>query len=177
MGGLVFKNELRLSIKKEVLQNWYWSFLCYRMLYYFSAFGYIHLDWGNAVVKVALVALVATLVESLPICEVIDDNISVPVSTMLTAMLAFGYVSPHWSNLLTMLVVSWMKWKFSVLNIRVENVQISSHICLKHFLWKQFDQPVPQYFKNYYINVSDFSTNWTVMHSKKYFELGSTSEQ
>lgn len=62
------------------------------MLYYFSAFGCINLDWGNAAEKVALVSLVATLVESLPISDVVDDNISVPMSTMLVAMLAFGYV-------------------------------------------------------------------------------------
>ncbi|ONK70330.1 uncharacterized protein A4U43_C05F32620 [Asparagus officinalis] len=60
------------------------------MLYYFSAFGCINLDWGNAVAMVALVSLVATLVESLPISDVVDDNISVPLSTMLVAMLAFG---------------------------------------------------------------------------------------
>ncbi|KAJ6807847.1 putative phytol kinase, chloroplastic [Iris pallida] len=65
------------------------------MLYYYSAMGYLYLDLENAVGKVALVSLVATMVESLPITETIDDNISVPVSTILMAMYVFGHVPPH----------------------------------------------------------------------------------
>ncbi|KAJ6802912.1 putative phytol kinase, chloroplastic [Iris pallida] len=65
------------------------------MLYYYSAFGYLYLDLGNVVGKVALVSLVATVVESLPITETIDDNISVPLSTMLVAMYVFGHVPPR----------------------------------------------------------------------------------
>lgn len=65
------------------------------MLCYFSAFGCISLDWGSAAQKVALVSLVATVVESLPISGVVDDNVSVPISTMIVAMLAFGYGSPR----------------------------------------------------------------------------------
>ncbi|XP_073002386.1 probable phytol kinase, chloroplastic isoform X2 [Typha latifolia] len=60
------------------------------MLLYFSNFGFIHLDWEQTVGKVALVSLAATLVESLPITDTLDDNISVPFATMLTAFLAFG---------------------------------------------------------------------------------------
>lgn len=41
--------------------------------------------------RVALVSLVATLVESLPITEVVDDNISVPLASMVAAYLTFGY--------------------------------------------------------------------------------------
>nr|CAD1823132.1 unnamed protein product [Ananas comosus var. bracteatus] len=60
------------------------------MLFYFSCFGYIHLDWERAIWKVALVSFAATLVESLPISDVLDDNISVPLASMLTAFLVFG---------------------------------------------------------------------------------------
>jgi len=37
------------------------------------------------------VALVATVVESLPITEVVDDNITVPLVSMVVSMLSFGY--------------------------------------------------------------------------------------
>ncbi|KAF5192776.1 Phytol kinase 1 protein [Thalictrum thalictroides] len=60
------------------------------MLYYFSTLGFFQLDWSSTVEKVALVALVATIVESLPTTEVVDDNITVPLSTMLMAVMFFG---------------------------------------------------------------------------------------
>ncbi|KAL9266825.1 putative phytol kinase 1, chloroplastic [Drosera capensis] len=59
------------------------------MLYYFSMFGYFELDWLQTLEKVALVSLVATLVESLSTAEVIDDNISVPLVSMITAYTTF----------------------------------------------------------------------------------------
>ncbi|XP_028553835.1 probable phytol kinase, chloroplastic isoform X1 [Dendrobium catenatum] len=59
------------------------------MLYYFSAFGYFHLDW-RTVEKVVLVSLAATIAESLPISQVIDDNITVPIISTLAACLVFG---------------------------------------------------------------------------------------
>ncbi|KAG0454805.1 hypothetical protein HPP92_023755 [Vanilla planifolia] len=59
------------------------------MLYYFSILGYLYLDWRVTPEKVFLVSLAATLVESLPFSEVIDDNITVPVTSMLTASLLF----------------------------------------------------------------------------------------
>eukprot|EP00268_Persea_americana_P053482 TRINITY_DN6053_c0_g2_i2.p1 TRINITY_DN6053_c0_g2~~TRINITY_DN6053_c0_g2_i2.p1 ORF type:complete len:319 (-),score=49.99 TRINITY_DN6053_c0_g2_i2:332-1288(-) len=61
------------------------------MLYYFSALGYLQLDWGLVVPKVALVSLAATLVESLPITKVVDDNVSVPLTSVLMTFLLFGY--------------------------------------------------------------------------------------
>ncbi|KAF3434122.1 hypothetical protein FNV43_RR25225 [Rhamnella rubrinervis] len=61
------------------------------MLYYYSALGYLELDWAMTVQRVALVSLVATVVESLPITKVIDDNISVPLASMATAFLSFGF--------------------------------------------------------------------------------------
>ncbi|XP_027771732.1 probable phytol kinase 1, chloroplastic isoform X4 [Solanum pennellii] len=50
------------------------------MLYYFSALGYFQLDWVSTVERVALVSFVATMVESLPITGMVDDNISVPLA-------------------------------------------------------------------------------------------------
>lgn len=60
------------------------------MLYYYSALGYFLLDWSSTLQKVAVVSLVATLVESLPISEVVDDNLSVPFASMLAAYLSFN---------------------------------------------------------------------------------------
>ncbi|PSR98861.1 Phytol kinase [Actinidia chinensis var. chinensis] len=61
------------------------------MLYYFSAFGYFQLDWLWTTERVALVSFVATFVESLSTTETVDDNISVPLASMVTAFLCFGY--------------------------------------------------------------------------------------
>lgn len=59
------------------------------MLYYYSVLGYMQLDWGRTVQSVALVSLVATMVESLPFSDVIDDNISVPIASMAAASFTF----------------------------------------------------------------------------------------
>ncbi|KAF8397791.1 hypothetical protein HHK36_016714 [Tetracentron sinense] len=64
------------------------------MLYYYSTLGYFQLDWAWTVERVALVSLVATIVESLPITDILDDNLSVPLSSMLMAFLFFGYQYP-----------------------------------------------------------------------------------
>lgn len=64
--------------------------LC-RMLYYFSSLGYFDLDWSQTIWRVALISLVATMVESFSTSEVIDDNLSVPLASMVTAFLTFGY--------------------------------------------------------------------------------------
>ncbi|KAH9704197.1 Phytol kinase 1 [Citrus sinensis] len=61
------------------------------MLYFYSILGYYQLDWIETLQRVALVSLVATVVESLPITEVVDDNISVPLASMVAAYLSFGY--------------------------------------------------------------------------------------
>ncbi|XP_016647332.1 PREDICTED: probable phytol kinase 1, chloroplastic isoform X2 [Prunus mume] len=60
------------------------------MLYYYSFLGYFQLNWVETVEKVALISLVATIVESLPITEVLDDNISVPLVSMAAAYLSFS---------------------------------------------------------------------------------------
>ncbi|KAI3458896.1 hypothetical protein Pfo_015559 [Paulownia fortunei] len=61
------------------------------MLYYFAALGYIQLEWMQTVERVALVSFVATVVESLPTTGTVDDNISVPLASMVTSFLVFGY--------------------------------------------------------------------------------------
>ncbi|KAK4279584.1 hypothetical protein QN277_011342 [Acacia crassicarpa] len=63
------------------------SLISIGMLYYYSVLGYMELNWGRTVQSVALVSLVATMVESLPISDIIDDNISVPIVTMAAASL------------------------------------------------------------------------------------------
>ncbi|KAG8651078.1 phytol kinase 1, chloroplastic isoform X3 [Manihot esculenta] len=61
------------------------------MLYYYSALGYFQLDWMSAIQRVAFVALLSTVVESLPTTETVDDNISVPLTSMVAAYLSFGF--------------------------------------------------------------------------------------
>ncbi|CAK9156879.1 unnamed protein product [Ilex paraguariensis] len=61
------------------------------MLYYFSVLGYFQFDLVGAMGRVALVSLVATVVESLPTTGVVDDNISVPLASMLISFFMFGY--------------------------------------------------------------------------------------
>ncbi|XVF23435.1 hypothetical protein REPUB_Repub13aG0038200 [Reevesia pubescens] len=66
-------------------------FISIGMLYYYSVFGYFQLDWGFTMHRVAFVSLVATVVESLPITMIVDDNLSVPLATMLAAYLCFRH--------------------------------------------------------------------------------------
>ncbi|KAL0303465.1 UNVERIFIED_CONTAM: putative phytol kinase, chloroplastic [Sesamum radiatum] len=61
------------------------------MLYYFAVLGYIQLEWMQTLERVALVSFVATLVESLPTTGIVDDNISVPLASMVTSLFVFGY--------------------------------------------------------------------------------------
>ncbi|KAK8552747.1 hypothetical protein V6N12_041323 [Hibiscus sabdariffa] len=66
-------------------------FISIGMVCYYSALGYFQLDWGDTVQRVALVSLVATVVESLPISNLLDDNISVPLASMLAAYFFFTH--------------------------------------------------------------------------------------
>uniref|UniRef100_A0A5B6YX18 phytol kinase n=1 Tax=Davidia involucrata TaxID=16924 RepID=A0A5B6YX18_DAVIN len=61
------------------------------MLYYFSVLGYFQMDLISMMERVALVSLVATVVESLPVTGVLDDNISVPLASMVMTFFSFGY--------------------------------------------------------------------------------------
>ena len=73
-------------------RTWHENFPSFcRMLHYFSALGYFQLDWFWTMEKVALISLVATVVESLPTTKVVDDNISVPLASMVMAFLSFGF--------------------------------------------------------------------------------------
>lgn len=60
------------------------------MLYYFSTLGYFQLDWSTTAKRVAIVSFIATVVESLPIAELIDDNISVPLVSLAIACILFS---------------------------------------------------------------------------------------
>lgn len=60
------------------------------MLYYFSQFGYFELD-QVLIERVAMVAMLATMVESLPTKGFLDDNISVPLVSMVAAYLSIGF--------------------------------------------------------------------------------------
>jgi len=66
-------------------------FIACRMLYYYSALGHVQFDLWNIVPKVAFVSFVATVVESLPITKVVDDNISVPLVTMAVTFSTFHH--------------------------------------------------------------------------------------
>ncbi|XP_010552940.1 PREDICTED: phytol kinase 1, chloroplastic [Tarenaya hassleriana] len=61
------------------------------VLYYYSKLGYLNLNWDTALQRVALVSLVATIVESLPITDRLDDNLSVPMASIVAAYVSFGY--------------------------------------------------------------------------------------
>lgn len=72
--------------------TWHENFPSFcRMVHYFSALGYFQLDWNRTMQKVAIISLVATVVESLPTAKVVDDNISVPLASMVMAFLSFGF--------------------------------------------------------------------------------------
>lgn len=58
-------------------------------LYYYSSLGFYHLDWASAVQIVAWISLVATVVESLPISSHLDDNMSVPLVSVLLGSVLF----------------------------------------------------------------------------------------
>ncbi|KAL5214897.1 hypothetical protein ABZP36_004049 [Zizania latifolia] len=63
------------------------------MLFYFSCLGYFRVSWDLAIGNLAVVAFAATVVECIPVTDVVDDNISVPLATMLVAFLLFGHSS------------------------------------------------------------------------------------
>ncbi|XP_074269584.1 putative phytol kinase 1, chloroplastic isoform X1 [Silene latifolia] len=60
------------------------------MLYYFSSLGYFQLNWVSTVKSVAVISFLASVIESLPIGELIDDNLSVPLATMIIAYMCFS---------------------------------------------------------------------------------------
>lgn len=61
------------------------------LIQYFSYFGYIDLDLFPTIAAVALISFVAAVIESLPINQILDDNLSVPgvAALMGVALLQF----------------------------------------------------------------------------------------
>ncbi|XP_024033090.1 probable phytol kinase 3, chloroplastic [Morus notabilis] len=57
-------------------------------MYYFSSFGFVEVSWEK-VLGFFIVSLATTLVESLPISTELDDNLTVPVSSILVGSLVF----------------------------------------------------------------------------------------
>jgi phytol kinase len=55
------------------------------LAYYLAAFGYLQVD-SASVIGLALVSAAATVIESLPINQVLDDNISVPLAVTYLGM-------------------------------------------------------------------------------------------
>uniref|UniRef100_A0A1J3GVC9 phytol kinase n=2 Tax=Noccaea caerulescens TaxID=107243 RepID=A0A1J3GVC9_NOCCA len=66
-------------------------FISIGLLYYYSSLGYLQVNWKTTFMKVAMVSLVATVVESLPITDQLDDNVSVPLATIFAAYVTFGF--------------------------------------------------------------------------------------
>lgn len=62
------------------------SFGC---LCYFSWMGFYELDMRGTLTRVAEVSLAATVVESLPVSTKLDDNVTVPLTTVVVGMLLF----------------------------------------------------------------------------------------
>ena len=61
----------------------------FRFTSYFDAFGSHIEPWTDVSVKVAFIALVSTIVESLPITDKLDDNLTVPLSAVIVGSLLF----------------------------------------------------------------------------------------
>lgn len=85
-----------INVKKVIAPSRFFEtetviFIACRMLYYYSALGHVEFNWENTLPRVAFISVVATVVESLPITEVIDDNISVPLVTMAVAFFIFNH--------------------------------------------------------------------------------------
>lgn len=57
-------------------------------MYYFSTFGFIDKSW-DMVLGFLVVSLASALVESLPISTKVDDNLTVPITSMLVGSLIF----------------------------------------------------------------------------------------
>ncbi|KAI4329605.1 hypothetical protein MLD38_027974 [Melastoma candidum] len=57
-------------------------------MFYFSSFGYVQESWEMAL-GFLVTSLVSTLVESLPISSELDDNLTVPLTSMVVGSLLF----------------------------------------------------------------------------------------
>ena len=59
-----------------------------RYMYYFSSFGYVE-GSNRMVLGFLVVSIASALVESLPISTEIDDNLTVPLTSLLVGSLVF----------------------------------------------------------------------------------------
>eukprot|EP00897_Mesotaenium_endlicherianum_P006412 jgi/Mesen1/579/ME000107S10811 len=59
-------------------------------VYFFCALGFYACSWPSTVARVALIALAATLVESLPITDRFDDNLTVPLTAVALGSVLFA---------------------------------------------------------------------------------------
>ncbi|XP_027336336.1 probable phytol kinase 3, chloroplastic [Abrus precatorius] len=57
-------------------------------MWYFSSFGFIEGSW-NLVLRFLIVSTVSALVESLPISTALDDNLTVPLTSILVGSIVF----------------------------------------------------------------------------------------
>ncbi|ONK77078.1 uncharacterized protein A4U43_C02F2880 [Asparagus officinalis] len=57
-------------------------------MHYFSTFGYIEESWGMSI-RFLLVSIAAAFVESLPISSELDDNLTVPLTSLLVGAFIF----------------------------------------------------------------------------------------
>ncbi len=60
-----------------------------RWLWYFSFMGFYPFDLQGVALQLAAVSLAATLVESLPITNRFDDNLTVPLTTVILGLFLF----------------------------------------------------------------------------------------
>ncbi|MCO5608280.1 hypothetical protein L7F22_062486 [Adiantum nelumboides] len=73
------------------ISMFFFSFaLSLSLLYYYSSMGFYQLNWSSAVQVVALISFTATFVESLPISTRLDDNMSVPLVSVLMGSALWG---------------------------------------------------------------------------------------
>lgn len=61
----------------------------YSCLCYFAFMGFYQLDTTGTLIRLAAVSFAATVVESLPVSTKLDDNVTVPLTTVLVGMLLF----------------------------------------------------------------------------------------
>lgn len=61
-----------------------------RYMYYFSSFGFLQERW-EMVLGFSVVSLASALVESLPISSELDDNLTVPLTSILVGILVFWF--------------------------------------------------------------------------------------
>ncbi|KAI5072298.1 hypothetical protein GOP47_0012404 [Adiantum capillus-veneris] len=90
IGGIKLPHNTRKSWAGSISMFVFGFALSVCFLYYFSTSGYYLVDWTSAIWNVALISFVATVVESLPISGFLDDNISVPLASVILGLALFS---------------------------------------------------------------------------------------